>query len=185
MSDKKEDKKSKWFTKKEVTTPLMILNRLLDLSGDKRLRAKVEKTASLGKKIKKDDKIDSEEDIEKREAEFKERQERRKGKTAKEEDDKKDVKDVKDVKEGTSIESKIPIDFKDIDTIFQDYLEYIIPQLNEIYSVVTKKEDMDVPENTVLITEETLDDENRIINSQKSFFVPEYIAPIKVPPVKI
>ena len=182
MSDKKEDKKSKWFTKKEVTTPLMILNRLLDLSGDKSLRAKVEKTASLGKKIKKDDKIDSEEDIEKREAEFKERQERRKGKTAKEEDDKKDVKDVK---EGTSIESKIPIDFKDIDTIFQDYLKYIIPQLNEIYSVVTKKEDMDVPENTVLITEETLDDETRIINSQKSFFVPEYVAPIKVPPVKI
>ena len=49
MSDNKKEKKPGWFTKKEVTTPLMILNRILDLKGDKRLTKKRDKTSTLGK----------------------------------------------------------------------------------------------------------------------------------------
>ena len=49
----KTNKKKDGLQKKEVTTPLGILNKLLDLEGDKRLRLKsTEKKTNLGKSKK-------------------------------------------------------------------------------------------------------------------------------------
>lgn len=177
MSDKKDNKKSKWFTKKEVTTPLMILNKLLALEGDKRLQLKREKKTNLGKAKKTQEELDAER--EKRKLESKEREKSKLNK-----DKKVDNKQIETV-EQSDANTKIPIVFQDIDQQYQKNLNYIIPQLNEIYLAINKKDKVDGEENEVVITRTDVKEDETTIEGQTRIYVDEYIPPIKVSEIKI
>ena len=173
MSDNKKEKKPGWFTKKEVTTPLMILNRILDLKGDKRLTKKRDKTSTLGKPKRKNNFAKEESDRKKREEDSQER--------IKNKDDKKITTIKEDKASKETVDTVIPMEFEGIDSKNQEYLKHIIPQLNAIYKAVTRKDlDEQTGENEVMITREGFDDENTIIESKTSVYVPKYIPPIKI-----
>jgi len=170
-NNKTEKKSSGWFTKKEVTTPLLILNRLLDLKDNKRLRLKVEKP--LGKSKKKQPKRDSEADQKKRLEDS--------NKRIRDKEERKEQAPQEKKEETVTVNAVIPIDFQGIDSKNQEYLKHIIPQLNAIYKAVTRKDlDEQTGENEVMITREGFDDENTIIESKTSVYVPKYIPPIKI-----
>jgi len=167
MNDKNEQKK-RWFTKKEVTTPLGILNKLLDLEGDKRLRLKpTEKKTNLGKSKKTSPEQLSAE-RKKREEESKKRQTNRQDVTKNVDNKQIDVKT-----NGSMV-------FHDIDQQYQEKLNFIIPQLNEIYQAINKENKGDTEENVVRIITKGMEDGETTIESQKSIYVDEYIPPIKV-----
>ena len=167
MNNKNEQKK-RWFTKKEVTTPLGILNKLLDLEGDKRLRLKpTEKKTNLGKSKKTSPEQLSAE-RKKREEESKKRQ-----------TDRQDVKKIVDNKQ-IDVKTNGSIVFHDIDEQYQEKLNFIIPQLNEIYLAINKENKGDTEENVVRIITKGMEEGETTIESQKSIYVDEYIPPIKV-----
>lgn len=174
MNNKNEQKK-RWFTKKEVTTPLGILNKLLDLEGDKRLRLKpTEKKTNLGKSKKTSPEQLSTE-RKKREEESKKREEESK----KRQTDRPDVKKIVDNKQ-IDVKTNGSIVFHDIDEQYQEKLNFIIPQLNEIYLAINKENKGDTEENVVHIITKGMEDGETTIESQKSIYVDEYIPPIKV-----
>ena len=185
MSDKKDKKKSKWFTKKEITTPLLILNKLLALEGDKRLQLKQEKKPNLGKakaKEKTQEELDSERD--KRKLESKEREKSKLNKDKQVDNKQVDNKQV-EIIEQSDVNTKIPIIFQDIDKQYQTNLNYIIPQLNEIYLAINKKDKVDAEDNEVVITRTDVKEDETIIEGQSRIYVDEYIPPIKVSEIKI
>lgn len=169
-NNKTEKKSSGWFTKKEVTTPLLILNRLLDLKDDKRLRLKVEKPLGKSKKKRatRDTEVDKQKRIEESDKRMRDKEERKQ-------------QDSQEKKEETvTVEANIPIDFQGIDSKNQEYLKHIIPQLNAIYKAVTQKDiDEQTGQNEVKITREGFDDENTIVEASTTVYVPKYIPPIK------
>ena len=172
MSNKTEKKSSGWFTKKEVTTPLLILNRLLDLKDDKRLRLKVEKPLGKSKKktIMRDTEADKQKRIEESDKRMRDKEERKQ----------EDSQEKKEEEETVTVDTEIPIDFQGIDSKNQEYLKHIIPQLNAIYKAVTQKGiDEQTGENEVKITREGFDDENTIVEAITTVYVPKYIPSIK------
>jgi hypothetical protein len=170
MSDKKEEKKekkSKWFSKKQITTPLQILNNLLELEGDKRLQLKepVKKT-SLGKV--KEDNVPDFEKWDKEEKPLKK-------------DEKK--KEEEEQHTDTNSTTDIPIEFQNINKKEQQYISKILPQLNEIYNIVRKenRKNIKTQQDEVRITTTGVDESTNIINIEnvKSVRVDPYIPPLK------
>ena len=177
MSDNKKEKKPGWFTKKEVTTPLMILNRILDLKGDKRLTKKRDKTSTLGKPKRKNNFAKEESDRKKREEDSQER--------IKKKDDKKITTIKEDKASKETVDTVIPMEFEGIDSKNQEYLKHIIPQLNTIFNSITNTKDDMIGENEVVIRREGIDEENIIIEQESKVYVPKYIPPIEVKEIQL
>ena len=156
-------KKSGWFTKKEVTTPLLILNKLLDLEGDKRLQLKQDTIPNLGEDNKK---TQEELDDDRRRRISASEKRKTKGSTH--------IERKSDEKVDTN--SDVNIQFADnINEQSQKNLTSIITQLNSIYLAINNH-DMDAQnKNTVrMIFGERDDNEYRVTHKEEAF-VPEFI----------
>jgi len=163
-------KKSGWFTKKEVTAPLLILNKLLDLEGDKRLHLKQDTKPNLGKDKKK---TPEELETERKNRELASRNrelasEKRKTKKSTTIESKSD--------ENVDTNSDVNIQFADnIDEPSQKNLTSIITQLNSIYLAINNH-DMDAQnKNTIRMTFGEKDDNEYRVTHKEEAFVPEFI----------
>ncbi len=164
MSADNKKNSGKWFTKKEVTTPLKILNKLLNLPPKNQLRLK-KKTSLANKKSEAVDTKSKAVNTKSEAVDTKKREkEEEKGK-GEEKEEKGDM--------------NIPIDFQDIDPTNKQHLIAIIPQLNEIYNAINNKEGIVPEQNEVVLTTKNVDGIETTIKEER-IYVPEYIPQIKL-----
>jgi hypothetical protein len=214
MDEHTKKKGRGWFTKKEVTTPLQILNKLLELPEEKQLKynplaMSQDEKGDKERNDKKDKKIIDKEkkDSDARQKDSDARQKdsdtgqkdsdtgqkdsdtgQKDSDTGQKDSDTKqkpsDTTSSSDTKDVTSIQ----FDFQEIDEQNKKYLKHIIPQLNEIYNLVTTPEKSDAGEDEVLfniIRSDPSDPDRQVLEKTSSIFVPKYIPPIKTPPIKL
>ena len=193
MAESTKKKRGAWFTKKEITTPLQILNKLLDLPDEKQLKynplamsqdEEIRKKKQFDKKDKKiidKERIESEE----RQKDYDARQTvsvtKQKDSGAKQKASDATSSDTKDV-------TSFKFEFKDIDDTNEKLFTNIITQLNEIYNLVTTPKKSEVGEDEVLFNIRGYDpsrpDQQKVEKSTR-IFVPKYIPPIEIPPIML
>jgi hypothetical protein len=176
---KTKKKGGEWFTKKEVTTPLQILNKLLELPKDKELEFNPlvdtppgDATSSSDATTSSSDATTSSSDTTTSSSDT----------TTSSSDGLPAVSDGSNPgsskKDSTSTPLDVPITFEDIDESSQDYIRKIIPQLNEIYTIIVSPKKTDIEDNTVQVTILNQEADKKVIESVTNIYVPEYIAPI-------
>lgn len=188
MAESTKKKRGAWFTKKEITTPLQILNKLLDLPDEKQLKYNPLAMSQDEELLKKEqtDKKDTENvdsdasqiDSDARQSDFDARQS---DSDASQIDSGATSSDTKDV-------TSFKFEFKDIDNTNEKLLTNIITQLNEIYNLVTTPKKSEVGEDEVLFNIRGYDpsrpDQQKVEKSTR-IFVPKYIPPIEIPPIML
>ena len=170
---KTKKKGGEWFTKKEVTTPLQILNKLLELPKDKELEFNPLVDTPPGDATSSSDATTSSSDATTSSSDTT---------TTSSSDGLPAVSDGSNPgsskKDSTSTPLDVPITFEDIDESSQDYIRKIIPQLNEIYTIIVSPKKTDIEDNTVQVTLLNQEADKKVIESVTNIYVPEYIAPI-------
>ena len=188
MTKPAKKKGGAWFTKKEITTPLQILNKLLDLPDEKQLKYNplaMSQDEELLKKEQTDKKDTENVDSDARQSDSDASQidsdASQIDSDARQSDSDATSSDTKDV-------TSFKFEFKDVDDTNEKLLTNIITQLNEIYNLVTTPKKSEVGEDEVLFKITGYDpsrpDEQKI-EKTSNIFVPKYIPPIEIPTIKL